>query len=338
MLNEKKILAIETSCDETSAAIVADGKYILSNIVSSQVQYHKEFGGVVPEIASRKHMENIVPVVRKAFLEAGCDLSDIDAVAVTHGPGLVGALLVGLSFGKAAAYALGVPLIGVNHLVGHIYAGFLTGEEVEFPFMSLVVSGGHTSIIYIKDHGDYKIIGQTRDDAAGEVFDKVARAMGLGYPGGPEIEKLARKGNAQKIKFPRAWLEEGSYDFSFSGLKSAVLNYLHNAKRRNEEVSFEDTAAAFQEAVVEVLVEKTIRAALERKVSTIILVGGVAANKKLRAEMALSAEKRGLKLIVPPPILCTDNAAMIACAAYYQLQKGRCSDLFLNAEADVELK
>ncbi|NLO90045.1 MAG: tRNA (adenosine(37)-N6)-threonylcarbamoyltransferase complex transferase subunit TsaD [Clostridia bacterium] len=336
-MNITKILAIETSCDETSAAVVADGKYILSNVISSQIKFHREFGGVVPEIASRKHIENIVPVVRRALMEARCDFEDIDAVAVTQGPGLVGALLVGLSFGKAAAYALNVPLIGVNHLVGHIYAGFLTGEEVNFPLISLVVSGGHTSIIYIKNHGDFEILGQTRDDAAGEVFDKVARAMGLGYPGGPEIEKLARKGDAQRIKFPRAWLEEGSYDFSFSGLKSAVLNYLHNAKQRKEEVSFEDTAAAFQEAVVDVLVEKTIRAASEKEVDTILLVGGVAANQRLREEMASSADKKGLKLIVPPPILCTDNAAMIACAAYYQLKMGNCSDLFLNAEADLQL-
>lgn len=279
------ILAIETSCDETSAAIVAGGRDILSNIVSSQVEVHQKFGGVVPEIASRKHMENITYVVRRAFFEARCDFRDIDAVAVTQGPGLVGALLVGLSFGKAAAYALGVPLVGVNHLVGHIYAGFLAEEVVDFPVLSLVVSGGHTSIIYIPAHCRFEVLGQTRDDAAGEVLDKVARAMGLGYPGGPKIEELALKGDPRKFDFPRAWLEENSYDFSYSGLKSAVINFLHNVKQRKEKVSLEDVAASFQEAVMDVLVKKTALAAREKKVNTVMLVGGVAANGRLRAKM-----------------------------------------------------
>jgi len=331
------VLAVETSCDETSAAIVADGRDILSNIVSSQIEVHQKFGGVVPEIASRKHMENITHVVRRAFSEARCDFRDIDAVAVTQGPGLVGALLVGLSFGKAAAYALDVPLVGVNHLVGHIYAGFLTEEVVDFPVLSLVVSGGHTSIIYIPDHCRFEVLGQTRDDAAGEVLDKVARAMGLGYPGGPKIEKVALKGDPRKFDFPRAWLEENSYDFSYSGLKSAVINFLRNARQKKEEISLEDMAASFQEAVIDVLVKKTALAARERKVNTVMLVGGVAANGRLRAKMREQMERSGIKLVIPPASLCTDNAAMIGCAAYYHLMAGKYFDLFLNAEPNLGL-
>lgn len=331
MTGEKIILAIETSCDETSAAIIGGGRHILSNIISSQINIHRQYGGVVPEIASRKHVESITHVVRQAFDKAGCSFSDIDAVAVTYGPGLVGALLVGLSFGKAASYALGVPLIGVNHLEGHLYAGFLEDPEAQFPLVSLVVSGGHTSIIYVPGHGQFQLLGETRDDAAGEVLDKVARAMGLGYPGGPKIEELAEKGDPGKYNFPRAWLEENSLDFSYSGLKSALLNFLHNAQQRGEILSKEDIAAGFQEAVIEVLVEKTLRAGLSKGVKTVMLTGGVAANKKLRSRMQDRLEGEGIRLVVPPPELCTDNAAMIGCAAYYKMCQKSYSNLFLNA-------
>ncbi|MGI6555049.1 MAG: tRNA (adenosine(37)-N6)-threonylcarbamoyltransferase complex transferase subunit TsaD [Bacillota bacterium] len=332
-----KILAVETSCDETSAAIVADGRYVLSNIISSQINVHQKFGGVVPEIASRKHVEAIVPVVNQAFSEASCGFNEIDGVAVTYGPGLVGALLVGLSFGKAAAYALEVPLIGINHLVGHLYAGFLEAPDVEFPLIALVVSGGHTSIIYVPNHGYFTVLGETRDDAAGEVLDKVARAMGLGYPGGPEIEKKAALGNPQKYEFPRAWLEKNSLDFSFSGLKSALLNFLHNAEQRNEKLSVNDVAACFQEAVIDVLVEKTALGAVKNNVKTVMMVGGVASNKRLRLRMRERLDAEGVRLVVPPPELCTDNAAMIGCAAYYKMHSGRFSDLFLNAVPNLGL-
>ena len=337
MTQDKKIFAIETSCDETSAAIIADGMHILSNIISSQVRVHQDYGGVVPEIASRKHVESIVPVVRQCFDEASCSFEDIDGVAVTCGPGLVGALLVGLSFGKAAAYALGVPLIGVNHLEGHLYAGFLEEPEAEFPLVGLVVSGGHTSILYVTGHGEFELLGQTRDDAAGEVLDKVARAMGLGYPGGPKIEKAAATGDPQKYDFPRAWLEKDSLDFSYSGLKSALLNFLHNAEQRNEQVSVNDIAASFQEAVIEVLVEKTFLAAVEKNVKTVMVVGGVAANQRLRSKMNSRLAEKEIKLIVPRPELCTDNAAMIGCAAYYKMLNGQFSDLFLNAMPNLSL-
>lgn len=331
MMQEKTILAIETSCDETSAAIIAEGRHILSNIVSSQIKVHQEYGGVVPEIASRKHVEAIVPVVGRAFKEAGCGFEDIDGVAVTYGPGLVGALLVGLSFGKAAAYALGVPLIGINHLVGHLYAGFLEDPDVEFPLVGLVVSGGHTILIYVQRHGQFQVLGQTRDDAAGEVLDKVARAMGLGYPGGPKIEKSAAAGDPQKYAFPRAWLEKGSLDFSFSGLKSALLNFLHNGEQRGEAISLEDIAASFQQSIIEVIVGKTALAAIGKEVKSVMMVGGVAANKSLRIQMKHRLEEEGIRLVVPSPELCTDNAAMIGCAAYYKMAENEFSDLFLNA-------
>ena len=337
MTYKNLILAIETSCDETSAAIIADGRHILSNIISSQINVHQKFGGVVPEIASRKHVEAIVPVVYQAFSEASCDFSDIDGVAVTYGPGLVGALLVGLSFGKAAAYALGVPLIGINHLVGHLYAGFLEEPGVEFPLVGLVVSGGHTSIIFIPEHGHFHVLGETRDDAAGEVLDKVARAMGLGYPGGPEIEKKAASGDPERYEFPRAWLEKNSLDFSFSGLKSALLNFLHNAEQRNETLSINDVAACFQEAVIDVLVEKTALAAIQNKVRTVMMVGGVASNKRLRLKMRKRLDEEGIHLVVPSPELCTDNAAMIGCAAYYKMRSGKFADLFLNAVPNLGL-
>lgn len=337
MTSKKIILAIETSCDETSAAIISGGRQILSNVISSQIKVHQQFGGVVPEIASRKHVESIVPVVQQCFREADCQFGDIDGVGVTCGPGLVGALLVGLSFGKAAAYALGVPLVGINHLVGHLYAGFLEDPEAEFPLVGLVVSGGHTSLLYVPSHGQFIVLGETRDDAAGEVLDKVARAMGLGYPGGPKIEEAALTGDPTRYDFPRAWLEKDSLDFSYSGLKSALLNFLHNAEQRQEAVSIQDIAASFQAAVIDVLVEKTLLAATRKKVKTVMMVGGVAANKQLRTKMRERLKPEGIKLIVPPPELCTDNAAMVGCAAYYKMERRQFSDLFLNALPNLGL-
>ncbi|WP_156271861.1 tRNA (adenosine(37)-N6)-threonylcarbamoyltransferase complex transferase subunit TsaD [Neomoorella glycerini] len=331
------ILAIETSCDETAAAIVINGTEIRANIVASQVATHRRFGGVVPEIASRRHMENIVPVVAAALAAAGLSFPDLDAVAVTYGPGLVGALLVGLAYAKSLAYALDKPLIGVHHLLGHIYAGFLQYPHLPLPAACLVVSGGHTSLVYLESHTRRRILGATRDDAAGEAFDKVARVLGLPYPGGPELEKLARQGNPRAINFPRAWLEEGSLDFSFSGLKSAVINYLHHARQTGTEVNRADVAASFQAAVVEVLVTKTIQAARRMATRSILLAGGVAANSSLRRELAAAGREAGLPVFCPSPDLCTDNAAMIACAAYYQYLRRDFAPLDLNAIPDLPL-
>ncbi|MGI6491077.1 MAG: tRNA (adenosine(37)-N6)-threonylcarbamoyltransferase complex transferase subunit TsaD [Pelotomaculum sp.] len=331
------ILALETSCDETSAAVVADGTKVLSNIISSQIDVHRKFGGVVPEVASRKHLELINQVAAEALTAADMGFSDLSAVAVTYGPGLVGALLVGVAFAKAMAYGLDLPLIGVNHLEGHIYANFLSEPGLEFPILCLVVSGGHTDLVYIHRHGDCRVIGRTRDDAAGEAFDKVARVIGLGYPGGPLIDRLAKTGDPAAISLPRAYLEEGSLDFSFSGLKSAVINMLHRAEQRGEEVDKADLAASFQEAVVDVLVDKTFAAAKDLGVSTILLAGGVAANSRLRAAFAARAGQGDYRLVIPPPILCTDNAAMIACAAYYRFLKGAAAPLTLNAVPDLKL-
>lgn len=331
------ILALETSCDETSAAVVVDGSRILSNIISSQVDVHKKFGGVVPEVASRKHLELINHVVEESLLEAGLGFEDLDAVAVTYGPGLVGALLVGVSAAKALAYGLDLPLVGVNHIEGHIYANFAVEPGLEFPLICLVVSGGHTDLVHMEKHGSYKVLGKTRDDAAGEAFDKVARTLGLGYPGGPLVECLAGKGDPESIKLPRAYLEKGSLDFSFSGLKSAVINYLHRAGQKQEEVNRADLAAGFQKAVSAVLVDKTIEAALETGVSTILLAGGVAANSRLRADLAVKAGEKSIRVNVPPLILCTDNAAMIGCAAYYKFLRGDLAPLTLNAVPDLKL-
>ncbi|MFZ5597062.1 MAG: tRNA (adenosine(37)-N6)-threonylcarbamoyltransferase complex transferase subunit TsaD [Bacillota bacterium] len=325
------ILAIETSCDETSAAVVRDGTEILSNIISSQIDVHKKFGGVVPEVASRKHLELINGVIREALDVAGADFKSLDAVAVTYGPGLVGALLVGVSAAKALSYALDIPLLAVNHMEGHIYANFLMEPGLEFPLVCLVVSGGHTDLILMKGHGSYRILGRTRDDAAGEAFDKVARTLGLAYPGGPEVERLAAGGDPAAVSLPRAYLEEGSLDFSFSGIKSAVINYLHRAAQRGEEVSRADLAASFQQAVVDVLVDKTVAAADLCGAKTVILAGGVAANSALRSGMEAASGKNGLRLVFPPVMLCTDNAAMIACAAYYSYLRGDFADLTLNA-------
>ena len=330
------LLALETSCDETSAAVIEDGRIIRSNVISSQIDIHKLYGGVVPEIASRKHLENVLEVVELALTEAGVDKTDLDCLAVTYGPGLVGALLVGVSLAKSLAYALDIPLVPVHHLLGHMYANLLSHPDTEFPLICTVVSGGHTSIIHWEDHGKMSILGQTRDDAAGEAFDKVARVLGLGYPGGPEIEKAAREG-AETIQFPRAYLEAGSYDFSFSGLKSAVINYLHKNKQKGDPVVIEDVAHSFQEALMEVLVEKTLRAAREKKVSTVALAGGVASNQALRDRMREKLEPEGIRLIHPEPVLCTDNAAMIGAAAYYLAGQGKTAGLDLNAVPSIPI-
>ncbi|WP_027416692.1 tRNA (adenosine(37)-N6)-threonylcarbamoyltransferase complex transferase subunit TsaD [Aneurinibacillus terranovensis] len=321
------ILGIETSCDETSAAVVEDGRIIRSNIISSQIESHKRFGGVVPEVASRHHVENITLIIDEALAKANRTLDDIHAIAVTYGPGLVGALLVGVAAAKAVAFARGIPLIGVHHIAGHIYANRFV-KELEFPLLALVVSGGHTEIVYMKEHGSYEIIGQTRDDAVGEAYDKVARSLKLPYPGGPYIDRLAQEGEAS-IPLPRAWLD-GSYDFSFSGLKSAVLNVLHNADQRGETIAPANLAASFQEAVIEVLVEKTFRFIQERPVKQLLLAGGVAANRGLRTALTRRAEGEKIDLIVPPMSLCTDNAAMIAGAGYIEYQKGNLADMTLN--------
>jgi N6-L-threonylcarbamoyladenine synthase len=330
-------LGIETSCDETSAAVLDGGKNILSNVITSQMELHKKYGGVVPEIASRKHIENIIPVIQEALDKAGVTLDDIDSIGVTYGPGLVGALLVGLSTAKAVAYGRNIPLIGVNHIEGHIYANFLEDPELAPPFVCLIVSGGHTHLVYMKDYGEYEILGITRDDAAGEAFDKTARVLGLGYPGGPVIDKLAAKGNPEAYAFPRAYLEPDSLDFSFSGVKTAVLNLINSMKQKGREVNTADVAASFQEAVVEVLVEKTLKAAERKNAGTIVLAGGVAANSRLRGLLIERAEGVGLRVRYPSPVLCTDNAAMIASCAYFRYVKGERSALSLNAVANLGL-
>lgn len=324
------ILGLETSCDETSAAVVADGRAVLSNIISSQIDLHRKFGGVVPEIASRKHIENVLPVIDCALKEAGASLGDIDAVGVTYGPGLVGALLVGVAAAKALAFAGGKKLIGVNHLEGHVFANFLAHQDLEPPLVALIVSGGHTSLVHLKSYTDFTLLGQTRDDAAGEAFDKVARVLGLPYPGGPHIDRLAAGGDPEAIAFPRALSGEG-YEFSFSGLKSAVLNFINSARQRGETVDAAEVAASFQAAVVEVLVAKTIQAARDAGVDTVAMAGGVAANSGLRTALSRACAGNGIRLCYPPPVLCTDNAAMIACRAYYQYRGGDWAGLTLNA-------
>ncbi len=328
-MSEGLILGVESSCDETAAAVVAGGRRVLSNTIASQVDLFEKYGGVVPEIASRRHLELILPVIREALQTAGVTLQQIDAIAVTYGPGLVGTLLVGLSAAKALAFGLDKPLIGVNHLQGHIYANFLAEPEPEFPLVCLVVSGGHTDLIYMAGHGRMELLGRTLDDAAGEAFDKVARSVGLGYPGGPQVERLARSGDPEAVPLPRAQTE-GPYDFSFSGLKTAVLQYVQRTGPLNDQQRA-DLAASFQRAVTSVLVERTVKAAQEKGVRQVILAGGVAANGALRQEMRAALEPHGIALGYPPPVLCTDNAAMIAAAGYHLWRAGVRHDLDLNA-------
>lgn len=333
---DRYILGIETSCDETAAAIIKNGREIVSNVVASQIESHKRFGGVVPEIASRHHVEQITMVIEEAMSQSKLTFQDLSAIAVTKGPGLVGALLVGVNAAKALAFAHDLPLIGVHHIAGHIYTNQLI-TELKFPLIALVVSGGHTELVYMKEHGHFEVIGETLDDAAGEAYDKVARTLNLPYPGGPHIDRLAHEGEA-KIELPRAWLDEGSYDFSFSGLKSAVINTLHNASQRGETIDPKDLSASFQSSVVEVLVTKTVRAALEYKVKQVLLAGGVAANKGLRTELERAfSNKNEIKLIIPPLSLCTDNAAMIAACGDVLYQKGIFGDFKMNAHPGFEL-
>ena len=338
MINGKTaILAIESSCDETAAAVMLNGRETASSVISTQIEIHKAYGGVVPEIASRHHLDNINPVVDQALREAGASLEDMDAIGVTCGPGLVGALLIGLATAKAYALAAGKPLIGVNHIHGHICANYIAHPDLEPPFMSLVISGGHTNIVDVVDYRSCRVLGGTRDDAAGEAYDKVARVLGMGYPGGPLIDEIARKGDPEAVEFKRVWLEKGSLDFSFSGIKTGVLNYINKEKQAGRQVNVADVAAGFQEAVLEVVVTKTVEAALERNEKRIVMAGGVAANSRLRQMMTEEAGKHGIRLYFPPPALCTDNAAMIGCAAYYRFIAGERDGLDLDALPNLEL-
>ena len=336
-MSDTVILAIESSCDETAAAVVVNGRKVLSNVIYSQIDLHTLYGGVVPEIASRKHIEKINPVIEAALSEANVTLSDLSAVAVTYGPGLVGPLLVGVAEAKAIAFASGKPLIGVHHIEGHICANYIEHEELKPPFMSLVVSGGHTHLVRVIDYGKYEVIGRTRDDAAGEAFDKVARAIGLGYPGGPKIDKCAKEGNSEAIVFPKAKVEKSEYDFSFSGLKSAVLNYLNQAEMKGENIVREDVAASFQKSVVDVLTDHAVMAVREYKVHDFALAGGVASNSALRASIKAAMDKEGVNFYCPSPIFCTDNAAMIGVAAYHEFVNGNFADYSLNAIPSLKL-
>ena len=331
------ILAIESSCDETAASVVKNGRCVLSNIISSQIAIHTLYGGVVPEIASRKHIEKINQVVEAALKEADVTLDDIDAIGVTYGPGLVGALLVGVAEAKAIAYAKKKPLVGVHHIEGHVSANYIEHPDLEPPFLCEIISGGHTHLVIVKDSGSFEILGRTRDDAAGEAFDKVARAIGLGYPGGPKIDKLAKEGNPHAIDFPRAHMEDAPYDFSFSGVKSAVLNHLNKCRMTGEPIVEADIAASFQQAVVDVLVDNAIRAAKDYHMDRLAIAGGVASNGALRAAMEAACEKEGIRFYRPSPIFCTDNAAMIGVAAYYEYRKGTRHGWDLNAVPNLKL-
>ena len=331
------IMGIETSCDETAAAIVEDGKNIISNIVASQITIHQKYGGVVPEIASRKHIEYIIPVINKALSDSGKKLTDLSGIAVTYGPGLIGSLLVGLSVAKAIAYAQNIPLIGVNHLEAHIYANLLEHKEIQPPLVCLIISGGHTSLVYIKDFGEYKSLGQTKDDAAGEVFDKIAKILNLGYPGGPIIEKLAKEGNSSLIEFPRPLINDKNYDFSFSGLKTAVIYYIKRLKEEDKILPIRDILASFQQAVIDVLIEKTIKATLNFKTKQIVLAGGVAANSSLRKEIREKVNSLEIKVFYPSFSLCTDNAAMVASVGFYKLKENKKSALNLDAVSRLSL-
>jgi N6-L-threonylcarbamoyladenine synthase len=331
------ILAIESSCDETAAAVVRNGREVLSNVIYSQIDLHTLYGGVVPEIASRKHIDKINQVVEKAITDSGMQLKDMDAIAVTYGPGLVGPLLVGVSFAKALAYGANLPIIGVHHIEGHICANYIANKELEPPFMCLIVSGGHTHLVKVADYGKYEILGKTEDDAAGEAFDKVARAIGLGYPGGPKIDRVSKSGNPEAIKFPRAKVGGSEYDFSFSGLKSAVLNYLNTASMNNETIVTEDVAASFQQAVIDVLVGHSMEALNQYGFKKFAIAGGVASNSGLREAFENACKERNIEFFLPPPILCTDNAAMIGSAAYFEYISGVRHGLDLNAVPNLKL-
>lgn len=336
MTQNTRILAIETSCDETSVSVIDNGTQLISNSVLSQIDSHKRFGGVVPEVASRHHVENMTLMIEDALQNAGCHMEDIDAIAVTQGPGLIGALLVGVNAAKALAFAHQKPLIPVHHIAGHVYANQLE-EGLQFPLIALIVSGGHTELVYMKNHLDFEIIGETRDDAVGEAYDKVARTINLPYPGGPHVDRLAHEGE-DTYDFPRVWLEPGSYDFSFSGLKSAVINKLHNLKQKGETPIPENVAASFQNSVVEVLVGKAIRACEAYSVQQLIVAGGVASNQGLREVLHQATSEKGIQLTIPPRALCTDNAAMIGAAAYYIYQKGITADLDLNGKSQMDIE
>ncbi|HZK33949.1 MAG TPA: tRNA (adenosine(37)-N6)-threonylcarbamoyltransferase complex transferase subunit TsaD [Bacillota bacterium] len=341
LLKEKKdilILAIETSCDETAVALVKNGREVLSNTIASQIDIHKEYGGVVPEIASRKHVEAINHIVAKALTASNKSLADIDAIAVTYGPGLVGALLVGLSVAKALAFGLSVPLIGVHHIEGHISSNYIQSPLLTPPFLCLVVSGGHTMLVHVNDYCEYELMGQTLDDAAGEAFDKIARVIGLGYPGGPAIQEVAKSGDPNKYSYPRVNIKDKPYDFSFSGLKTAVINHVHKLKQAGEEISQESVAASFQQAVIDVLTDKAIRCALALGTDKLALAGGVAANTLLKSQMKNMSSQHGIKLYYPSTVLSTDNAAMIASAGYFRLLRGDIKDLSLNAIPYLSLK
>ncbi len=335
--NDVLILAIESSCDETAASVVKNGREVLSNVIYSQIELHTVYGGVVPEIASRKHIEKINQVINQALTDAELKLEDITAIAVTYGPGLVGALLVGVSAAKAISFASGIPLIGVHHIEGHISANFIENKELEPPFVCLIVSGGHSHLVVVKDYGEYEIIGRTRDDAAGEAFDKVARAIGLGYPGGPKIDKISKEGNPEAIRFPRAKVEGSEYDFSFSGLKSAVLNYLNSSEMKGETVHTADVAASFQKAVVDVLVEHSLEAVKNYGYDKFAIAGGVASNSTLRKAFEKECADRNIEFYHPSPKFCTDNAAMIGVAGYYEYIKGVRHGYDLNAVPNLKL-
>lgn len=330
-------LAIESSCDETAAAVLADGREVLSSVIASQIKIHEVFGGVVPEIASRHHLENINRVVDEALEQSGITLKDVDLIGVTYGPGLVGALLIGLATAKAYAFAAKKPLVGVHHIHGHICANYIEHKELQPPFMALVISGGHTNIAEVTGYNQCRILGSTRDDAAGEAFDKVARVLGLGYPGGPLIDKIARQGNAHAVEFKRVFLEKGSLDFSFSGIKTGVLNYINSEKQAGRQINTADVAASFQQAVMDVIVAKTMQAAINMKKDKIVIAGGVASNSKLREMLRQACDKEGIALYAPSPILCTDNAAMIGCAAHYKHAAGQINDLTLDADPNLPL-
>ena len=332
------ILGIESSCDETAAAVVKNGREVLSNVINSQIEIHKRYGGVVPEIASRCHIEAVNTVIDEALEKAGVTFNDIDAIAVTYGPGLVGALLVGVSAAKALSYALKKPLVNVHHIKGHICSNYVAHQELKPPFVCLVASGGHSHIVYAKDFLEYEIMGMTRDDAAGEAFDKIARVLGLGYPGGPKIDALAKEGNPHAFEFPRVKMAEESLDFSFSGVKTAVINHIHNLEQKGEDYNKADIAASFQEAVCDALVSHTLEAAHRKNSKTVVIAGGVASNSALRAKMVNEAQRYGIDVLYPPPVLCTDNAVMIASAGYYEYISGVRADMRLNAVASLSLE